>query len=304
MNHAEYLATHAPEKSLPTYGKSFSIAAKLLPSKTRLAVSQLYAFCRAVDDIADESKDLQQARHRLNALSLALQDRTLNDPLATYYLALTDKHGLNPLAAKCFVESVATDCGPVCIQNEAELIRYCFGVAGTVGLMMCPLLGVNHKSAYFNAAALGIAMQMTNISRDVIEDAGRQRCYIPADTLPQDFNLTAVAHAEKKAIEQIFPAITKLIDNSEPWYKAGAEGFTAMPFATRQSIKAASRLYHKIGECILLLDARAYGKQRVVTSGFQKFSAIVSSTKKPPAKQLSQFALDILTAELTNLGID
>jgi 15-cis-phytoene synthase len=302
MNHAEYLATHAPEQSLPSYGKSFSLAAKFLPKKNRFAVTELYAFCRAVDDIADESKDLVHARNRLNQLQAALNNQDKSDALAARYLGLVERQGLSVSVAQRFIQSVITDCSPVKIKNNDELIRYCFGVAGTVGLMMCPLLGVNSKTVYLNAAALGVGMQMTNIARDVIEDAARARCYIPKTYFIDQIDLKSIANADAREIEKIFPAIQELLRDAEPWYHCGAEGFYAIPFGTRQSIKAASKLYHKIGDRILAMSANDYAEQRVVTSKWQKFTAVVSATKKSE-KKLPTSALAILHSELQSLGV-
>jgi 15-cis-phytoene synthase len=302
MNHAEYLAAHAPEQSLPNYGKSFSLAAKLLPKKNRFAVTELYAFCRAVDDIADETKDLEYARSRLNQLQTALGNRDKNDALAARYIGLVERHDLSISVAQRFIQSILADCNPVRIEHDEALIRYCFGVAGTVGLMMCPLLGVSSKTVYVNAAALGIGMQMTNIARDVIEDAGRARCYIPANYFTDQVDLEDIANADARAVEKIFPAIEQLLLDAEPWYQLGAEGFSTIPFGTRLSIRAASKLYHKIGDRILAMSVSDYAKQRVVTSKWQKFTAVVSAIKQPEIK-LSASALAVVHSELQSLGI-
>ncbi|RXJ72118.1 hypothetical protein CS022_17770 [Veronia nyctiphanis] len=165
---------------LKQHGKSFHLAGRFLSGKRFAAAARLYAFCRQVDDIADESEDKNHAKEEL---ALIRQSLIINKPLhpATIdVLALSQEWGLPTHSLQSLVCGVAMDLETVEIADERSLIRYCYYVAGTVGEMMCPILNSREGGTPF-AIDLGIAMQMTNIARDVIEDAQMARRYLPTD---------------------------------------------------------------------------------------------------------------------------
>ncbi|MFO7788084.1 MAG: squalene/phytoene synthase family protein, partial [Halospina sp.] len=148
----------------------------------------LYSLCRGIDDLADEAVTPSQrvyAGDQLQALNEALaHDNPPTEPLKPVYEQARDLLGGDPVAMEALQELIATvqqDLNPVHMTDHAELLQYCYGVAGTVGIMMGCLLGAEPRArALPHAIDLGIAMQMTNIARDVLEDAELGRIYLPA----------------------------------------------------------------------------------------------------------------------------
>ncbi len=232
---------------LARHGRSFRLAGRLLPGPTLGLAAELYAFCRAVDDLADEAPDPVAARGELLALRRALLSDDRGHPLAGRLLALHRSHGVSPQAAVALVDTVLLDLGPVRLATEAELLRYAYGVAGTVGLMMCAVLDARSAQAAPHAIDLGIAMQLTNIARDVTEDAARGRVYLPAAWLPAGLTLADMAVAP----EPVFAAVRKVLEQAGRRYRSAELGYRHLPARVRPAIRAAARLYEEIGRRIL-----------------------------------------------------
>jgi len=160
-------------------GKSFWFASLFLPRQTTADAAQLYVFCRTMDDLADIAVT-ESSRAVLAEVRSELKRGISSNPTVADFLALARKYAL-PLGAAdylvaTFIEDATTE---LHIKDENDLVRYCYGVAGTVGLMMSPILGAGLPHAGEAAIHLGIAMQMTNIARDVLEDARKGRRYLP-----------------------------------------------------------------------------------------------------------------------------
>ena len=148
------------------HGKTFALAAKLLTPASRAAATELYAFARTIDDMID----LQAAKPSMAELQTLLQSSAMQAILQQY--AIEDE----PMHA--FLQAQMQDAMPCKLQTEQALINYAYGVAGSVGAIMRAILGAPNTATHF-AISLGIAMQLTNIARDVVEDAVRARIYIP-----------------------------------------------------------------------------------------------------------------------------
>ena len=160
-------------------GKSFWFASLFLPRQTAADAARLYVFCRTMDDLADVAVTVS-SRAVLAEVRGELKRSTSSNPTVADFLSLAQKYAL-PLGAAdylvaTFIEDATTE---LHIKDENDLVRYCYGVAGTVGLMMSPILGAGLPHAGESAIHLGIAMQMTNIARDVLEDARNGRRYLP-----------------------------------------------------------------------------------------------------------------------------
>ena len=156
----------------------------------------------------------------------------------------------------------------VCLSSEADLLRYSYRVAGTVGLLMCEVLNSEVLDAKAYAIDLGIAMQLTNIARDVLEDAQMGRRYIPADWInglsPNDICLASTAPNGVNAM-QVKAAIIRLLELAERFYQSGARGFPYLPSRAHLGIAVAARIYRQIG---VQLEATGYAwhQGRQVTS--------------------------------------
>jgi len=258
-------------------GRSFRLAGRLLPGDTLQDAASLYAFCRLVDDLADESADPVAARTELEALRRAIvaDDRTYR--LAQSFLSLQASHGLAVKSATTLIDTVMRDLQPVRLADEAALLDYAYGAAGTVGEMMCAILGARTAQALPHAIDLGIAMQLTNIARDVMEDAGRGRIYLPATWLPGDVTL---ANLDTRT-EAVFGAVRRVLDCADAHYRSGERGFADLPPRVRPAIRAASRLYEEIGLRILRQGPAYLSAGRCVVPRSRKLVLLASCLLRP-----------------------
>lgn len=227
---------------------SFARAAALLGPERGAAVRRLYAACRAVDDLADETGGAAGAA-ALARLRRDLRTGTASDDgPAADFLALHRSRGLSLAPASTLVDTVAGDIRHRPVRTEAELMDYAHGVAGTVGLMMCDLLGVTQTRARGCATRLGRAMQLTNIARDVVEDARMGRRYLPAAwgaPAPD-----ALADPSPAACAALRPAMARALAAAERDYAAGAAGLAALDLRARLAVALAARTYRDIGRRI------------------------------------------------------
>lgn len=275
---------------LARHGRSFHFARHLLGARHGAPATQLYAACRAIDDIADETPDTALARQRLNALKTALARHDNRDPVAAIFLDLRSVCGLDLSAAQTLVDGAIEDLGHVAITDERELLSYAYKVAGCVGLMMCPVLGVTHPAARPYAADLGVAMQLTNIARDVAEDARMGRRYLPArwvDAHPEAIAGT-VAGTSARTISgpisgpdaalraALRGAVRRLLALADRYYQSGEAGLAYLPPRPRLSILVAARVYHAIGARIAAMDYEPW-RARAMVSGPRK-TAIAAKT--------------------------
>jgi len=270
-------------ETLALHGKSFYFAGQLL-SKTQLQrAAALYASCRNVDDIADETPDKGLARAELQEIKTAIEvQNRLSHPVADAIcetLKIKGQHAFLDL-----MEGVISDTGLVEVETEQELIKYCYRVAGTVGVMMCDVLDVSDTEALDFAVSLGVAMQLTNIARDVLEDAKMQRRYLPAEWLGQ-VTAADIAEGSEETRLAVKKATSNCLSLAEQYYQFAGLGLSYLPFRSRLAITVAARVYREIG--VILKDSRDYDiwAGRVVVSLPRKLSialiAIASNLLDP-----------------------
>jgi len=238
------LIQSVPKQILARHGKTFYWASLFLGSKLADPVAQLYQFCRFVDDLADgdlpnREGSLEEIRARLNG------SNRLAGAEVEAFMLLARENGIPLIAARELLDGMLKDQKPIVIKDEAELLRYCHAVAGTVGLMMCRVLKCEDKRADSFAIDLGIAMQLTNISRDVLEDAKMGRRYLPASWV--DLPASAIAEADVESYQPIAIAVDRLLDLAEDYYQSALLGIQLLPFRSRLSIIIALRVYRQIG---------------------------------------------------------
>ena len=260
--------------TLARHGRSFRLAGRLLDAETLDKAASLYAVCRAIDDLADERDDEAASREALVVLRADLASGACETSLGARFGAL----GVDTEAAVGLVDAMLSDLGPRRIETEADLLRYAFGAAGTVGLMMCHVLHVTDPLAWRYAVDLGIAMQLTNIARDVAEDARRGRVYLPAawllpgvtaDTLLDDADAT-------------WDAVRRLLDLAERFYRSGARGYGALPGRAALAIPVAARLYQEIGARILRTGPAYLHRGRCVVPVTRRLVLVASSLLARP----------------------
>jgi len=224
---------------LAVRARSFRWASAFLSGPQRRRVAALYAFCRAVDDLADAEQASPEARAELLALYRALDDESTEGREARWpdsylwFQALCLECGIDFGVVRELLRGMMGDLATVRFETDRELLRYCYRAAGTVGLMMCSVLGVVDRRAQRHAVDLGIAMQLTNICRDVLEDAQAARVYLPAERLAQ-YGVTSEQLVEGSADELgVSLVVNDLLDVAEVSTAASGDGFAESTGATR-----------------------------------------------------------------------
>jgi phytoene synthase len=238
------VAAPAPKQILARHGKSFYWASLFLGLQLADRCAQLYQFCRFVDDLADgdlpdREESLEDIRARLDG-----SDITAGAEVEAF-MRLAKDNNIPLIAARELLDGMLKDQQPTAVSDEAELLRYCHAVAGTVGLMMCRVLNCKELRADSFAIDLGIAMQLTNISRDVLEDANMGRRYLPASWI--DLPASVIANADIACQQPVADATKRMLDLAENYYQSALLGIQLLPLRSRLSITIALRVYRQIG---------------------------------------------------------
>ena len=237
-------------QTLARHGKSFSWATHLFSRDTADDVAILYAFCRQVDDIADHAKT-GKASQLLEQIAADLKaDRSLI-PFVNAFIDLRRRYQIDEQIPELLVDSIRLDTGPVRIARWDDLVRYAYGVAATVGLMMCSIMGVRRQIALPFAIDLGIAMQLTNIARDVVEDARRDRVYIPTEMMDRDINAVRILMGDASVVSTVSHVRMVLLERAAEYYRSADLGMRYIPRRPRLAVLTAARLYEAIGRRIL-----------------------------------------------------
>lgn len=257
------------EEILAVGSRSFAFASRFLTRSQRLDAAVVYAFCRAVDDVADEAIDRERARADLAAVREDLRTRDPVIPIVRGFREVAARRGIDLRAAVLLVDGVTSDLGSVRVEDDAALIRYCHMVAGTVGIMMCGVLGVRNARAFPFAIDLGIAMQLTNICRDVAEDAARGRVYLPGKRLRRAGESPEALVSGRADRTRIARVVLSVLELAERYYESADAGMRFIPLVPRAAILVASRLYRGIGRKLAANGGDALAG-RTVVSGRQK----------------------------------
>ena len=212
------------------HAKSFYWASFFLSKDTFRKCSSLYNFCRTLDDIVDDDKNLEKKEKILLNLKKDFINKNLNKLVIEEMWSLINSEKISTKVVIDLFDGVETDLNEsVQINSKKDLIVYSYKVAGTVGLMMSKILKVKNKQALKGAIDLGIAMQLTNIARDVCEDKKRNRQYIKHD----------------------FSSIKEVINYSQIFYQKSFSSISDIPLRSRFSVIVARRIYRKIGDYII-----------------------------------------------------
>lgn len=251
---------------LRRHARSFSWAGRLLPSGVRADATALYAWCRRCDDAVDLAPDAETARAGLRRLRAELEEvygpRDLADPILAGFQDVVRRTRLPRRPCDELLDGMEMDLGPVRYLSFDELVVYCRRVAGTVGLLMAHLFGVRDAATLATASDLGVAMQLTNICRDVAEDERRGRVYLPAELL-------GGARPPTAAPAETARAVAELLRRADAFYRRGDRGLAALPASVGVAMRAARLIYAEIGGVIA---RRGYD----VTAG----RAVVSPARK------------------------
>ncbi len=215
---------------LSIYAKSFNWAGFFLPKETYKKCSALYDFCRVIDNIADEKNQIKIKQNKFEEFKNNFNKKNFDDSIIENMWKLINEFNISLKIINDLFDGIESDIkDEVKLNSKKDLLVYSYRVAGTVGLMMAKILNVNKKNSLKSAIDLGIAMQLTNISRDVIEDLNNQRFYI----------------------QENFEDIRSTIQLSEKFYENSFYSIKEIPLSFRFSILVARRVYRQIGYKIL-----------------------------------------------------
>jgi phytoene synthase len=248
---------------LSIYAKSFNWAGFFLPKQTYKKCSSLYDFCRIVDNIADDKNSIELKEREFNEFKNDFIQKNYNNPIIENMWEIIDEFSISLKIVNDLFDGIKSDIKQtVKLNSKKELLIYSYRVAGTVGLMMAKILKVNKKSSLKSAIDLGIAMQLTNISRDVFEDLNNGRSYINDN----------------------FDDIKSTLKLAEKFYESSFYSINEIPIRFRFSILVARRVYRKIGYKILnkknLENYKASGKifvsnlEKIIETFFAIFDLI------------------------------
>jgi phytoene synthase len=254
-------------------GKTFYFATLWLEKRLRHEAALAYDFCRAVDDIADGAMTDSERESKLREIRRAVITGDTNHEMVTRLEPLISRYPeiRGPLAA--LVEACREDTPSLHIADEEELYRYAFGVAGNVGLIMYPILGGRVDDGRSYATDLGIAMQYTNIARDIFEDLARKRVYLPSNWLGER-HMSELLDTNSSTEEVVVEAVRRLLRLSDERYARGLSGLRYLAPENRFAIKVAARCYAAIGEGVIHQGRLA--RQRSVVSLARKVSLACS----------------------------
>lgn len=265
------------KNTLRHHGKSFHFAGRFLAGNKLEDCTRLYSFCRYVDDIADCSKNKIEARRELSRVYEDLKYGQGRLPVIKDCIDLSRKHQIDRNILLELVYGLGGDLDEVFIIDWQELIRYCYRAAGTVGLLMSQILGASEDKAAYHAIDLGIAMQLTNIARDVEEDARSGRCYLPS-TMMEGLTVEQIARPDHRAKPILRNAVSKILETADYYYASGEAGLAYLPPRSRLAILIASRVYKAIGTKIRR-DRCSTWEGRAYVTGFQKVKIAAKAIK-------------------------
>ena len=255
--------------------KSFAQAAALFDRETRAGAYLLYAWCRHCDDVIDgqelghgrEELTPEEQRRRLDGLYAqtrsALAGEPQPDPVFAAFQAVALRYAIPPEPALALIDGFAMDVEGRRYRTLDELLLYCWRVAGVVGVMMARVMGVRDPATLKRAGDLGLAFQLTNIARDVIDDAENGRVYLPLDWLaeagvPED----AVGDPSRRAA--VFDVARRQLEAAEPYYASARIGVSRLPFRSAWAIASARGVYRQIGRTLIAGGPAAWDRRVVV----------------------------------------
>ena len=256
-------------RSIGRGSRSFALASRLFDKATRERAWLLYAWCRRGDDIADgqefggrpegagDAENLVQAIRVLTRR--ALEGQPTADPAFDAFGQVAQEAGLTMQQADDVIEGFALDAAGWRPRTEADLIRYCYHVAGAVGVMMARIMGVpeEDEETLDRAFDLGVAFQLCNIARDMSDDDAADRCYLPLEWLAEA-DIPPGEHMKPIYREQLVALVARLLDLAEEHAAAGRFGAARLPFRQRCAVLTAANIYGAVAREVRELGPTAW----------------------------------------------
>ena len=264
----------ASKASITKGSKSFRSASRLFDPAVREDAWLLYAWCRACDDEIDgqdhgfghEELSVEEQQRRLARLydmtRRAMTGEPMPDPTFAAFQRVAIRHRLPERWAMDLIDGFAMDVEHRDYRTLEDVMAYCWHVAGVVGVMMARVMGVTDLEVLRRAQDLGLAFQLTNISRDVIEDAEDGRVYLPSDWLVEaGLEPTAQAVADPANRPAVHQVTQRLLAAAEPYYDSARDGLRGLPFRSSMAIAAARGIYREIGRKVRRRGPRVWVKR-------------------------------------------
>ncbi|MDB5473340.1 MAG: phytoene synthase [Devosia sp.] len=285
---SDAVVTHS-KAAIAQGSRSFAAAARLFDPATRDDAVMLYAWCRHCDDVIDGQTlgHAQQAHYRqgqqarLEQLqahtAAALAGQRTGDPIFEALRRVVQRHQIPHRHPQELLAGFAMDVAGTRYETIEDTLVYCYHVAGVVGVMMAMIMGVREPAVLDRAADLGLAFQLTNIARDVIEDARAGRVYLPAQILARH-GIATIEPADPAQRPALHAAALELLDLAENYYASAFVGMAALPPRSAWAIAAARRVYRAIGEKLRTRGAAAWD-ERVATGRSQKLALLALAIK-------------------------
>jgi 15-cis-phytoene synthase len=277
-----------------------------LPGRVRLPARGLYAFCRASDDLVDGTMEpgpaaaIRGAAHlraRLDAVYAGQPGHTVEDRV---FEKLVTAFAIPRAIPEALIEGFEWDEEGRVYQTLNDLIAYAARVASTVGVMMTLIMGVRDRDALARAADLGIAMQLTNIARDVGEDARRGRLYLPHDWMVEAGLDPEAWLADPAHDHRLAAVVARLLATADIYYDRGLTGVSALPLDCRTAIRSAAFIYREIGRDVARAGYNSVDR-RARTTKNKKIELILYAAAQPfqfmpvmtlPTHASAQFLVD------------
>ena len=268
------LVEHA-RLSIKRGSQSFSAAARLFDKQTRERAWLLYAWCRQCDDIADnqvmggelgEQSDLDARLALIRKLTAkAFAGEPTGDPAFDALGVVAKECGLTTQMAEDVIAGFALDAEDWRPRTQGDMMRYCYHVAGAVGVMMAVVMGVDPKDTdtLDRANDLGLAFQLSNIARDIVEDDAAGRCYLPVEWLVEQ-DIEPGQHTKPHHREELAEMAARLVNLVEKHEAAARVGAARLPFRSRWAVLSAARIYGAIGRKVRARGTEAWNSRTYV----------------------------------------
>ncbi|MBU8540553.1 phytoene/squalene synthase family protein [Falsiroseomonas tokyonensis] len=288
--------------------KSFRAAALLLPARIAEPAAALYAFCRVADDAIDEAPDpvaaLPPLQRRLDAIYAG---RPQPHPADRAFAVVVRDHAIPQVLPAALLEGFAWDGEGRRYATLEALEAYAARVAATVGAMMTLLMGVRDQAALARACDLGVAMQLTNIARDVGEDARNGRLYLPLDWLAEESIAAEAFLAAPRFTPGLGRVVQRLLDAADLLYARAEDGFARLPWDCRAGIGAARHVYAGIGRAVEHQGGDSVSRRAVVPNRRKALlmargvAALAARRARNPAPPLpaTRFLVEAVAAQAT-----
>jgi phytoene synthase len=275
------------EQTMAHGSKSFARAARLFDAPTRRSALELYAWCRHCDDVIDgqtlghdtQSMSAEERARCLDALRAdtlrALSNAPVEHPAFEALRRVAARHAIPARYPLELIEGFAMDVEGHTYRTREDVLLYCYHVAGVVGVMMAHIMGVRDPETLQRAADLGIAFQLTNICRDVMEDAAHGRVYLPTDWLAEH-QLTRDNLTDPAQRQNVHDIARRLLAEAEPYYASAHIGIRQLPYRSAWAIATAHSVYRGIGVKLLAGGPEAWNT-RITTSRRRKLVYVAQS---------------------------